>query len=102
MPSAARDGRTIRTDHAGQLTDLHCGFVQCDEIWTYVGKKDKRVRKEDSPHMGSQWVFVAMDEDTELVPHYQIGRDLALNLSDWMRKRRNGRQTNHCDDYGYL
>lgn len=58
----------------GNMRNLHCGFVQCDEIWTYVGKKQRRVRKDDSPDLGDQWVFVAMDEDTKLVPHYEIGK----------------------------
>jgi len=56
------------------MRNLHCGFVQCDEIWTYVGKKQRRIRKGDSPELGDQWVFVAMDEDTKLVPHYEIGK----------------------------
>jgi IS1 family transposase len=66
-------------ERCSQIMDTHmrglkCNYVQCDEIWTYVGKKDRRVRKEDSPEMGSQWVFVAMDEETKLVPHYEVGK----------------------------
>lgn len=57
------------------MRNLRCGYIQCDEIWTYVGKKDRRVRKgEDSPDMGSQWVFVAMDEESKLIPHYEVGK----------------------------
>jgi hypothetical protein len=57
----------LRTgDHCADLLDgsmrnLRCGFVQCDEIWTYVGKKQRQVKDEDSPELGDQWVFVAMD-----------------------------------------
>jgi IS1 family transposase len=58
----------------GSMRNLHCGFVQADEIWCYVGKKDKRLREGDSPEMGSQWVFVAMDEETKLVPVYTVGK----------------------------
>src|SRR5438105_5901061 len=29
------------------MHDLHCKRVQSDEIWTFVGKKEKRVRPED-------------------------------------------------------
>lgn len=58
-----------------QMRNLHCGYIQCDEIWTYVGKKDRRVKKgQDSIDMGSQWVFVAMDEESKLVPHYEVGK----------------------------
>jgi IS1 family transposase len=58
----------------GAMRNLHCGFIQADEIWCYVGKKDKRVREGDSPELGSQWVFVAMDEETKLVPVFTVGK----------------------------
>src|ERR1700683_3988797 len=37
--------------------------LQCDEIWTFFQKKQRRVRKGDSIDFGDQWVFVAMDEE---------------------------------------
>jgi IS1 family transposase len=58
----------------GSMRNLRCCYVQCDEIWCYVGKKDRRVREGDSPELGSQWVFVAMDEETKLVPVYTVGK----------------------------
>jgi IS1 family transposase len=58
----------------GTMRNLRCQFIQSDEIWCYVGKKDKRIRKDDSPEMGSQWVFVAMDADTKLVPVYTVAK----------------------------
>jgi IS1 family transposase len=58
----------------GSMRNLHCGFIQADEIWCFVGKKDKRLRDGDSPELGSQWVFVAMDEETKLVPVYTVGK----------------------------
>ncbi len=58
----------------GSMRNLRCGFVQCDEIWTYVGKKQRHVRQDDSPELGDQWVFVAMDEETKLVPVYTVGK----------------------------
>jgi IS1 family transposase len=69
-----RSGERCSKIMDSNLRNLRCGFVQCDEIWTYVGKKQRRVRKEDSPDMGDQWVFVAMDEETKLVPHYEVGK----------------------------
>jgi IS1 family transposase len=57
-----------------KMRNLRCAFVQCDEIWTYVGKKDRRIRKGDSPEIGSQWVFVAMDEESKLIPCYHVGK----------------------------
>ena len=58
----------------GSMRNLRCQFVQCDEIWTFVGKKQKRVRKDDPLEVGDQWVFVAMDADTKLVPVFTVGK----------------------------
>jgi IS1 family transposase len=70
-----RSGERCQQIMDANMRNLKCSFVQCDEIWTYVGKKDRHVRKdEDSPEMGSQWVFVAMDEETKLVPIYTVGK----------------------------
>jgi IS1 family transposase len=54
--------------------DLHCGYVQADESWTYVGKKQRHTRIDDSPEIGDQWVFVAMDAETKLVPSFVVGK----------------------------
>jgi len=58
----------------GTMRNLRCQYVQADEIWCYVGKKDRHIHRDDSPEMGSQWVFVAMDADTKLVPVYTVGK----------------------------
>ena len=39
-----------------------------------MGKKDKHVRVDDPDEFGNQWVFVAMDEDTKLVPSFMVGK----------------------------
>jgi transposase-like protein/IS1 family transposase len=48
--------------------------IQIDEIWTYVQKKNRHVRKGDSPAIGDQWVFVAIDADTKLIPSFHVGK----------------------------
>src|ERR1035438_10758057 len=60
-----RTGKRSEAIMSGTMRNLRCGFVQCDEIWTYVGKKQKHVR-DDNPETGDQWVFVAMDAETKL------------------------------------
>jgi IS1 family transposase len=66
-------------DNCGSLLDSHihnvrAKYVQADEIWCFVGKKDKHVRVDDPPEYGNQWVFVAMDADTKLVPSFVVGK----------------------------
>ena len=56
------------------MRNLRCGYIQCDEIWTYVGKKQRHVHDTDSAEVGDQWVFVAMDAETKLVPVFTVGK----------------------------
>ena len=57
-----------------RLRNLRMEHIQVDEIWTFVQKKRRHVRKGDSPEVGDQWVFVAIDADTKLVPCFHIGK----------------------------
>jgi len=60
--------------HDLHIRNVHAQFVQADEIWCFVGKKDKRVTVDDPPEFGNQWVFVAMDVETKLVPSFVVGK----------------------------
>ena len=43
--------------------------IEVDEVWCYVGKKQRHVRPtDDSNKVGDFWTFVAIDADTKLVP----------------------------------
>jgi IS1 family transposase len=72
-------------DNCGRLLNermrrLPCRFVQADEIWTYVGKKEKRVGYGDNPEeVGDQYVFVAMDSETKLIPCFRVGKRNVTN-----------------------
>jgi IS1 family transposase len=49
-----------------------------DEIWGFIGKKEKHVKPEDGNDVGSVWTFCAIDADTKLVPAFRVGdRDAA-------------------------
>ena len=72
-------GKTASALLDAHLQNLKCRFIQCDEIWTFVGKKARRVRDDDSPELGDQWVFVAMDEETKLIPSYVVGKRTAVS-----------------------
>jgi len=58
------------------LVNLPCQRVQCDEIWSFVGAKDKNVpvEKRDQFGIGSVWTWVAIDADTKLICSWLVGR----------------------------
>jgi transposase-like protein/IS1 family transposase len=57
-----------------KMRNLKLSYLQCDEIWTFCQKKQRHVRKGESPEFGDQWVFVALDEKTKLVPQFVVGK----------------------------
>ncbi len=49
--------------------------VQCDEIWTYVFKKQGRISAdENAAGIGDQYVFVGIDAETKLVISHLVGK----------------------------
>ena len=61
--------------------------VECDEIWAYVQKKQKRcsIIEKAWGEVGDQYTFVAMDSDTKLVISHVVGRRDALTTRDFIR-----------------
>lgn len=60
------------------MRDLSCSRLEMDEIWGFIGKKDRHVRDGDDPQFGNVWTFCAIDAETKLVPAYKVGhRDQA-------------------------
>jgi lambda repressor-like predicted transcriptional regulator len=49
--------------------NLNCKRVQCDEIWSFIGCKQKNVTPDNEDNnWGDAWTWVAMDPQTKLVP----------------------------------
>lgn len=55
-----------------KMRNLPCRRLEMDEIWGFVGKKERHVREGDSG-VGSVWTFCAIDADTKLVPAFRVG-----------------------------
>jgi IS1 family transposase len=57
-----------------KMRDLTCHFLQFDEIWGFIGKKEKHLMPEDDPTLGDVWTFCAIDAETKLMPAYTVGK----------------------------
>jgi IS1 family transposase len=67
---------SVHMDEA--MRDLPCKTLQVDEIWAFVGARQRNVSPEKAEDgWGDVWTWVALDADTKLVPSYRVGpRDL--------------------------
>ena len=48
--------------------------VQADEIWSFVGKKQKALQPGDDPNLGDAYCFVAMETSSKLVLNFALGK----------------------------
>ena len=58
------------------LRNLRSQLIQCDEIWSFVGCKEKNVTPKIAGKgiVGDAWVWVAIDSQTKLVPSWLVGK----------------------------
>ncbi len=58
-----------------QMRELPCKCVQVDEMWAYVGQKQRQVMLDDEKsRVGDQRIFVAIDAETKLIPCFRVGK----------------------------
>src|SRR2546428_6352225 len=57
-----------------KMRDLPCRYLQFDEVWGFIGKKERHLRIDDDPQYGDVWTFCAIDADTKIVPSFRCGK----------------------------
>ena len=56
------------------FVNLPCKRIQCDEVWSFVGCKEKQVTKEKKEQrQGDCWTWTALCADTKLIPCWFVG-----------------------------
>jgi IS1 family transposase len=65
-------GNVCREWHDENVRGLNTERVQADEIWAFVGAKQKNVEKGKSGH-GDCWTWVALDADSKLAITWLLG-----------------------------
>lgn len=68
-------GTACAAHHDKAVRNLPCKRVQCDEIWSFVGAKQKNVpadRKANND-IGDVWTWTALCADTKLIASYAVG-----------------------------
>jgi IS1 family transposase len=73
-----------------EMVNLKVGRLQVDEIWTFVGKKQKHLKQDEagSLELGDQYVFVALDADTKLIPTFRVGKRTSHLAASFMMELR--------------
>lgn len=69
---AVRVGQACAKIMDEKLRNLTCKQVEVDEIWGFIGAKQKNANKAGA--YGDVWTFIALDADTKLIPAFKVGK----------------------------
>jgi IS1 family transposase len=54
--------------------NLTCKRLECDEIWSFVGAKEKNTTEEKKAEgWGDVWTWTAIDAETKIIPSWYVG-----------------------------
>lgn len=70
-----------------RLRGLTLEHLECDEIWSYVAKKQSRLtvdEKAERHDIGDVYLWTAVDRTTKLIPAYVVGKRSADNARRFM------------------
>jgi IS1 family transposase len=59
---------------AKKIVNVPVKDVQCDEIWSFLFKKQKALEPGDDPNYGDQYCFVAIERHSKLVLNFALGK----------------------------
>jgi len=60
--------------------------VQADEIWSFIGKKEKVLKANDDPSLGDAYCFVGIERNSKLVLAWHLGRRTARDTEAFTEK----------------
>ena len=68
------------------MRNLPCQRIQCDDVWAFVGCKQKNVtpEKAQASVCGDVWTWTAIDAETKLIPCWLIGQRDAIAARDFI------------------
>lgn len=90
-----------------RLRNLTLEHLECDEIWTYVQKKQARltvIEKAERGDIGDMYLWTALDQKTKLVASYAVGKrsaNMARKLMVDLSKRLVMPAIHESDDHAF-
>ena len=69
---ALRIGQACQRIMDEKMRNLTCKNIEVDEIWGFVGAKQKNANRAGA--YGDVWTFIALDADTKLIPSFTVGK----------------------------
>jgi IS1 family transposase len=74
MRLAARVGQGCTELHDRRMVGVRTGRLELDELWAFVAKKQKRVKRHEAFAKGDQYTFVALAATSRAIVSYRTGK----------------------------
>jgi IS1 family transposase len=81
-----RAGRACHRMLDRRMLGLELDHLQCDELWTFCRKKQAHLTSDEQADdtIGDQFLFIALDERTKLIPSFVVGKRTGENTERFM------------------
>jgi IS1 family transposase len=77
----ARVGQGCASLHDRLMRDLNVNLLEFDEVWSFIGKKQKRLAPNDLQEKGDCYIFTALSATHKAIVSYQIGKRSGANAN---------------------
>jgi IS1 family transposase len=74
MRLGVRVGEDCAVLHDEMMRFVQVNRLELDELWSYVGKKQRKVKQTDPADMGDQYVFIGIDATRKAIISYRVGK----------------------------
>jgi IS1 family transposase len=85
---ALRVGKGCAELHDRRVVGVRVARIELDEVWSFVGKKQKRVKRHETFPKGDQYVFTALASTQKAIISYRIGKRDGDNTDDFVQDLR--------------
>jgi IS1 family transposase len=85
---ALRIGQGCAELHDRMMVGLRVTRIELDELWGFVGKKQRQVTRKDGSVVGDQYTFIAMASSARAIIAYHTGKRDSDNCASFVRDLR--------------
>jgi IS1 family transposase len=88
MRLGARVGRGCAELHDRTVVGVRTGRLELDELWQYVGRKQKRTTRDNVAASGDFYTFVALASSSRAIVTYRTGKRNEVTTDDFIQDLR--------------
>src|SRR5712691_7602860 len=85
---ALQVGKGCAELHDRRMVGVRVARIELDEVWSFVAKKQRRVKPHEAFAKGDQYTFVALAGTQKAIISYRIGKRDGANTDDFVQDLR--------------